>query len=568
MKKLFILILLSAIITSNAQVSYPDYKAVHNRFYSRYTNEYQKEPVDIKFGKKVDGWYVLYGPYKDLYDKQSIKFWDKETNTWSNLPFDKSFESYKPIKESHISYMYRVSPLYGYPGWYNDVIDSLADKTHLSDTLYYALSKAYFHKYSASFGNQYGDYDPADILAEKTFPNAFSSDDMIELKKRHANVMRITKKMLAQNPKFETYVGSLNIQYGNDMMDLFMRVYLYQNPNEALPLLEKDVYDVYMLDIAKYYLMTCPPNAILFTNGDNDTYPLWYVQYALGIRKDVSVINISLLGLKEYVSMIRKLEIVQFNFNEKNVNDPLMNVVVTKDRTKPVSDNEFQQFLQADPDTLHGYAQITGGVFPFTIEGKEYSVKFNYLFLSDIIMLDIMHTNWGKRPICFTSIDSKYNSLLYDSKIGYLAVKTVGLTRSQHGQQLLNIWDKDFVLSDYSQVTDHFSSSHERILGSIIFDIASRCNALVKDGKLKEANAIATRVHQAYSSPYITRGLSWMYLAVIFGKTGDSKTAELIMDQVIKTETIQANQGDDDDKNRLQQIIMLKDDVVNGEFGF
>jgi Protein of unknown function (DUF2723) len=105
-------------------------------------------------------------------------------------------------------------------------------------------------------------------------------------------------------------------------------------------------------DIAKDYLESCAKNAIIFTFGDNDTYPLWYAQEVEGVRKDIRVINNSLLGIDWYINQLR------YKVNEADSVDVLWSPEQIEGHNR-----EYLRYRQqGDPNTFYDLYDVMKNV--------------------------------------------------------------------------------------------------------------------------------------------------------------------------------------------------------------
>jgi hypothetical protein len=116
------------------------------------------------------------------------------------------------------------------------------------------------------------------------------------------------------------------------------------------------------------YLESCEPNAVLFTQGDNDTYPLWYLQETEHIRDDIRVVNLSLLAVDWYIDLLRNkintADAVKLSFDEASIRGELRTQIIVDD----------------NPDYLRQYGTDLETALNFVREGPSH-VNYNLPYL-------------------------------------------------------------------------------------------------------------------------------------------------------------------------------------------
>ncbi len=165
-------------------------------------------------------------------------------------------------------------------------------------------------------------------------------------------------------------------------------------------------YNFVAFDYAYNLLQSCDQDAILFTGGDNDTFPVWYLQYAAGIRRDVRVINLSLLNTDWYMKQMKN----EMPFGAKKVAMSYTDNQLASLRPMQWEARSLRipiDTTSIDLESLVDIPEIRSAVgIP---EYLEINVNPTYkdpagtqgIRNQDILIIDILTQNMSKRPIYF-----------------------------------------------------------------------------------------------------------------------------------------------------------------------
>ena len=287
-------------------------------------------------------------------------------------------------------------------------------------------------------------------------------------------------------------------------------------------------------DLAKDYLESCAPNAILFTFGDNDTYPLWYAQEVEGIRKDIRVINYSLLGIDWYINQVRykvnespaidviwsadqiegsKRDYIEYKPNASMPDDKFYNLydVMKNYVGKDNPDNDYSFPVKNVTVPVDVAAAIKNGTVNATdsvLSSMDFSLPRNALMKNESAVLNIIAANNWKRPIYFTNAGAELGFDQYLRRDGLSYRLTPVKNSKVNTDWMLDKLTNKFAFGNANKPGVYFDEENRRHLGGIRSAYAELAIDLAAKNRKEEARAVLNKVDKMMHESNFGYGLT------------------------------------------------------------
>lgn len=413
----------------NYRESFPKFEEVLTHLSTQINSRCKDCFLDI--AKKPEGYFLQVmkndGTTIEMLEEQ--KAWDANTKEFVDINIDQHLypQEEEVDKQAELTSLLHRQEEYDfhlfkrYPEWTQDIKDVIGENQEDASLWELEnLARAYDAEANAYIRpSQYGDRFAFTKNLENVAYEKVGADRLNKFMNLAGKSIYCYDKIIQSNPDYETFrIGNVRLKKANNCMHYYYYLHSVLEEQKADKYLEMADYPDRYVEIAKTYLADCAPNAILFTNGDSDTYPLWYVQDKLGFRKDVTVLNLSLMGTAWYLKMnqVKHDLNLQIDPDLYAKNDFSYFLPTDHPSGQPISVKTLLDIVSKEmTKEVEEYHSISVGRQFFTDSLPIRLKKNTFCSLSDLALLDIVENNQD-RPFFFASeygLDRygwKYNS--------------------------------------------------------------------------------------------------------------------------------------------------------------
>ena len=367
----------------------------------------------------------------------------------------------------------------------------------------------------------------------------------------------------------------------------------------------------FQMDNARNILQSCAPNSILFTGGDNDTFPLWYLQDVEGFRTDVRIMVLSYLNTDWYINQLRrpnykspafKLSLTEKDYLLYGPNDALY---VQESIREGIDAKKYLQLLHDEHPALRMYAshgepysilpsrllKISVGNSPVFSENnsldsspinKAHEVNLNvignYIPKGALALIDLIISNEWKRPMYFnftSQNQTELNIKPYLVQEGLVYRLTPFESKSKDARFNTDLMYKNLIQNaDYKNILKadvyfNYEDYHARMIEPLRSTFNTLAIALLNEGKENKAEAVLNHAVQTLYGSHLRPSFSNLQIAELLLSIGKTTWAEKLSSAVFDStyRAVVEKLDNHQDIDNLSLFLLQKSTELLGKTG-